>query len=66
MRLFSCKNSSRVGAFTFQHFHSYGQRLVGLLLVDANRLGHNHLTEAALTQRFTQSEPEPGKQIGNK
>lgn len=43
---------------TFEHFHCNSERLVGLLLVDANSLGHHHLTKAALTQRFTQSEPE--------
>jgi len=43
---------------TFQHFHSHGEWLVGLLLVDANSLSHDHLTKAALPQRFTQSKPE--------
>lgn len=42
---------------TFQHLHSDGQRLVGLLLVHADGLGHHHLAEAALAQRFAQSEP---------
>lgn len=45
-------------SLTFEHFHSHSERLVGLLLVDADGLGHHHLTEAALAQRFTQSEPE--------
>lgn len=45
-------------SLTFEHFHSNSERLVGLLLVDADGLGHHHLTEAALAQRFTQSEPE--------
>lgn len=43
---------------TFQHFHSNSERLVGLLLVDADGLGHHHLPEAAFAQRFTQSQPE--------
>lgn len=43
---------------TFQHLHSHSQRLVGLLLVHADGLGHDHLTEAALAQRFPQSQPE--------
>lgn len=45
-------------SLTFQHFHSNSEWLVGLLLVDADGLGHHHLTEAALAQRFTQSQPE--------
>lgn len=48
-------------SLTFQHFHSNSQRLVGLLLVDADGLGHHHLPEAALAQRFTQSQPETKK-----
>lgn len=42
---------------TFQHLHGHGQRLVGLLLVDADGVGHDHLTEAALAQRLPQREP---------
>lgn len=49
-------------SLTFQHFHSNSERLVGLLLVDADSLGHHHLTEATLAQRFTQSQPGNKKQ----
>lgn len=49
-------------SLTFQHFHSNSERLVGLLLIDADSLCHHHLTEASLAQRFTQSQTGTKKQ----
>lgn len=49
------KTSPSEPSRTFEHLHSDGQRLVGLLLVDTDGVGHDHLAEAALSQRFTQS-----------
>lgn len=40
---------------TFQHLHGHSEWLVGLLLIDADGLGHDHLTKAALAQRLPQS-----------
>lgn len=53
-----CNMSSSEQLLTFQHFHGDGERLVGLLLVDADGLGHDHLPEAALPQWLPQSQPE--------
>lgn len=55
-RVFICEEQPQE-PLTFQHFHSNSERLVGLLLVDADGLGHHHLTETALAQRFPQSQP---------
>lgn len=56
MYIFVCR-ASVGGALTFEHFRGHVERLVGLLLVDADGLGHHHLAEAALAQRLTQSQP---------
>ena len=42
---------------TFEHLDGHGDRLLGLVLVDAQRLGHDHLAEAALAQRLAQRQP---------
>lgn len=52
------KTSPSETSQTFEHLHGDSQRLVGLLLVNTNGVGHDHLAEAALAQRFTQSQPE--------
>lgn len=44
--------------FTFEHLHSHLGETRGLAAVDADGLGQNNLTEAALAQRLPQSQPE--------
>lgn len=44
--------------FTFKHLHSHLGETSGLVAVDADGLGQDHLTKAALTQRFPQGQPE--------
>lgn len=44
--------------FTFEHLHGHLGETRGLAAVDADGLGQNHLTEAALAQRLPQGQPE--------
>lgn len=43
-------------SLTFQHFDSHLGHPVGLLLVQAERLAHHHLTEAAFAQRLSEDQ----------
>lgn len=50
-------------SLTLQHLDSHFGHPVGLLLVQTQNLGQNHLTEAAFTQRLPQNQPaEPQQQ----
>lgn len=44
--------------FTFEHLHGHLGETRGLAAVDADGLGQNHLTEAALAKGLPQGEPE--------
>lgn len=44
--------------FTFEHLHCHLSETRGLGTVNADGLGQNNLTEAALAQRLPQSQPE--------
>ena len=51
---------------TFQHLDCYGHGLLGLLLVNAQGLGHHHLAKAALPQGLAQGQPGDGGEGGKR
>lgn len=48
------QHSLSTASFTFEHLHSNCGGLIGAVLVNAVGLGSDHLTKAALSERFTQ------------